>query len=224
MSIPSIIADWDKYIRDTPAAYAEIARSTTERSNAVPVTKPDDIQVVGRLWNVAKAEFHKHGERVQDYWSTILDRLADATPDDENLTFNEGKKRDVGILEMEITYEKAMRLAMAHAAEKLLAAGKDAEHLAAAGHLIGDAAAIEPWEQMVRAGQAMKAPKNRKEVPLAVLETYADSARRYHQTRLETEARYTPINAPHVAMKVEGQMQAIMRELKVFWQWKAAHP
>ncbi len=223
MSIPSIVSGWERFISDVQSAYAEVARATTERSNATPVTKPDDIQVVGRLWNVAKAEFHKHRVRIEDRWSEVLDLLAAEAPG-EDVTFKEGLKRDRGILEMEIVCERATRLAMAHAAEKLLAAGNDAAHLAAAGHLIADAAALEPWEEMTRAAHAMKEPKNRKEVPLEVLEKYADASRRYHTLRLQTEARYVPINAPHVAMKVEGQMQAVMRELKMFWQWRAAHP
>lgn len=223
MSQATIVAGWEKFIRDTQAAFADVVKATEAKSRAVVVKTPDDIQVVGRLWNVAKHEQHKHREHIDERWNTVLDDLADLAPG-EDVTYKEGKKRDQGGLELEIACERGMRASMAHAAEQLLGTGHTPANLNAAAHLIADAAAFAHWESMTRASQAMNGYKNRKDVPLPILEQLADSAQRYHRLRLETEARYLPILAPHVEAKVAGQMESVMRQLKVYWQWKAAHP
>jgi hypothetical protein len=223
MSIPAIVADWERGIREVQAAFAEVLRSIDAKSRAAAVQTPEDIQVVSRLWQVAKAEQHKHRERIDARWGEVLDLLAEQAPGEE-VTQREGKKRDLGGLELEIACERASRTAMAHAGEKLLGAGQSPAHLQAVAHLIADAAAVAPWEEMTRANQAMSAERNRKDVPLAVLERFNDAARRYFQLRFDTEARYLPVLAPHVATKVDGQMETVTRQLKMFWQWRAAHP
>ncbi len=223
MSLTTIIADWERFIRDIQAAFAEVLRGIDAKSRAVAVRNPDDLQVVSRLWSVAKAEQHRHRERIDNRWNEVVDLLADQAPGEE-VTYREGKKRDLGGLELEIACERSTRAAMAHAAETLLGVSQDPANAAAAAHLIADAASFAPWEEMTRAAQAMNGYKNRKDVPLTTLEQFVDAGRRYHTLRFSTEARYQPLLAPHVDAKIAGQMESVMRQVKMYWQWRAAHP
>ena len=85
---------------------------------------------------------------------------------------------------------------------------------------VGQSRAQDDWETMTRAENEINSFRDRKDVPMPLLERYHDAAQRYWTVVLETEAELVPVNKPHVAAKIERYMKDVQKLLRQHWQWR----
>lgn len=99
--------------------------------------------------------------------------------------------------------------------------GPRLRNFAATGaHLLAEAAALESWEAMKRAESEIDGYRDRKDVPLTLLETFESSSRQYYTTRFKTEAHYVPEETQYVEKRLESSMKHIEKKLRQHWQWR----
>lgn len=221
----AIVRSWDATIASLLRQSDELLGRASAEHDAALASLGSDLQVFSRIWSRTEAQHRAFGEQLQEVWSTICDDLATLAPPEE-LMNREGAKRDLSSNELELRYTRAYRFAMARVADELkqrAEAGDEASRAALVGsyaRYLGERAAHQDWETMQRAQAHMNAHRDRKDVPLALLEELSSSARRYFTTVLEVEASHAPLQQPYVAAKVERYMKDIEKTLRQYWQWR----
>jgi hypothetical protein len=92
---------------------------------------------------------------------------------------------------------------------------------AAGGALaLAEHAALAHWEAMKRAEVRIDQYRDKKAVPMELLQSFEASSRAYHHTRLEVEAQHVPEQRAYVPAKLERYMKDAERKLRQFWQWR----
>lgn len=86
--------------------------------------------------------------------------------------------------------------------------------------LLADELALPHYEAMLRAELAIRQYRDRKQVPLELLASYEQAARRHWTTVFEAEASYVPELRAHVPAKIAMHMKAANRLLADYWQWR----
>lgn len=117
---------------------------------------------------------------------------------------------------------QALDVACAHCrAVNTIEPGASLRMFAASGALaLAEHAALPHWERMKRAEIRIDQYRDKKAVPLELLEGYEASSRAYHGTRLDVEAQHVPEQRSYVAMKLERYMKDAEKKLRGFWQWR----
>jgi hypothetical protein len=87
---------------------------------------------------------------------------------------------------------------------------------------LGEREAFPAWEAMTRAETQMKQYRNRKDVPLELLQHYEAAARAYWTTRLTVETSFVPEQAPYLESKVQRYVGDVHKQLRGYWQWRQA--
>lgn len=224
----------EEIARRWDAAIAQLLRQGEERlaracaeSEAELAALGADFQGLSRLWSRTQAELRPLGEQLSNVWDTISDELALEAPP-EGVMRREGAKRDLARTELDIGYTRAFRAVMARAAQDLQKRAEQggdealrAVFVGAGAHHLGEHAGQQDWERMQRAQTRINGYRDRKDVPLSLLEELESSARRYYTTVLEVEARHAPLQRPYVTAKLERYMKDVERTLRQHWQWRA---
>ena len=222
--IEGIVRRWDAAISEVLGrAEAVLARASVESD---PLVLAADLPALGRLWTRTDAELRPFHDELSNAWNAISDELSDATPP-EGLMHEEGAKRDLATCELTIRRNRAFRLVMASAANRLKALAEEQNDPAlraafegsGARHL-AERAAHEDWERMTRAQTRINGYRDRKDVPITLLKELESSARRHFTTIFSVEAEHLPLQKPHVAAKIERHMKDIERTLRQHWQWR----
>jgi hypothetical protein len=80
--------------------------------------------------------------------------------------------------------------------------------------------ALDLWEAMTRALTQINAYRERKDVPLELLQEYDRAGRGYWTKRLTAEADYAPEQRQFVAQKIDSYMKSVNKTLRQHWQWR----
>ncbi len=223
--IDAIARSWDATIAQLLRQSDELVTRASAENDAALATLGSDLQVLSRLWSRTEAQHRTFGEQLSEIWNAVCDDLATLAPPEEVMN-REGAKRDLANTELQLQYTRAYRFGMARAADELKSRaerGDEASRSALVGsyaRYLGERAAHPDWEKMQRAQARMNVYRDRKEVPLALLEELSNSSRRYFTTVLEVEASHAPLQQPYVAAKVERYMKDTERTLRQYWQWR----
>ena len=73
---------------------------------------------------------------------------------------------------------------------------------------------------MMRAQTAINGYRDRKDVPLALLEELEATSRSYWTTVLMVEAEHVPELTQYVDAKIDRYMKDVTRTLQQYWQWR----
>lgn len=223
--IDAIARSWDDTIASLLRQSDELLKKASAESDSALASVGSDLQALSRIWSRTEAQHRTFGEQLQEVWNAICDDLAGIAPPEEIMN-REGAKRDLYNTELQIQYTRTYRFAMARAAEVLKQRADAGDETARASFVgsyaryLGERAAQADWEQMQRAQTRINVPRDRKDVPLALLEELESSARRYFTTVLEVEAAHAPLQQPYVAAKLERYMKDIEKTLRQDWQWR----
>lgn len=223
--IDAIARSWDATIASLSRQSDELLARASAENDAALASLGSDVQVLSHIWSRTEAQHRTFGEQLQTVWDAICDDLAQLAPPEEVMS-REGAKRDLANTELQIRYTRAYRFGMARAADELerrADGGDEGARAALVGSFaryLGERAAHADWEAMQRAQAQMNVHRDRKEVPLALLEEFWSSSRRYFTTVLEVEASHAPLQQPYVAAKVERYMKDTEKTLRQYWQWR----
>ncbi len=80
--------------------------------------------------------------------------------------------------------------------------------------------ALDLWEAMTRTLNHINSYRERKDVPLELLQEYERAGRGYWTTRVTAEADYAPEQRPFVTQKVDSYMKSVNKTLRQHWQWR----
>jgi phage FluMu protein Com len=80
--------------------------------------------------------------------------------------------------------------------------------------------ALPLWEAMTRALTQINQYRERKDVPLGLLQDYERYARGYWTTRIGMEADFVPEQRQFVEQKIDSYMKGVAKTLKQHWQWR----
>jgi hypothetical protein len=228
-AVEEIARRWD-------AAIAQLLQQGDELlSRASQESEPElaaivDFQTLTQLWARTDAQLRPIADQLSNVWDSISDELSAEAPP-EGVMDREGAKRELALTELRIRHMRALRFVMARAAGALKKradeSGDEAQRaifVGSGGRHLGEWAAHADWVAVQRAQTQLDGYRDRKQVPLALLEELDASARRYIRTTLEVEASHAPLQAPYVAMKVERHMKEVARTLSQYWQWRGRRP
>jgi hypothetical protein len=117
---------------------------------------------------------------------------------------------------------QALDVSCAHCrAVNTIEPGASLRMFAAGGALaLAEHAALSHWEAMKRAEIRIDQYRDKKAVPMELLESFASSSRAYHATRLEVEAQHVPEQRSYVPSKLERHVKDAEKKLRQFWQWR----
>ena len=80
--------------------------------------------------------------------------------------------------------------------------------------------ALDLWEAMTRRLAQINDYRERKDVPLELLQEYERVGRGYWTTRITAEANLVPEQRQFVAQKIESYMKSVNKTLRQHWQWR----
>lgn len=226
----AVVARWDKAIAKIQARFDEVLQQALTESEPLIAATQTDLGPVTRVWNGVEAKKHKHCDKISDRWDRICDDLAELDELPDELIDREGDKRDRANCEIDVRYHRAYRDVMARAAEQMqqwAATSGDANAqaiFAGSGALcLAQRAAFDSWATMKRAETEMNSYRNKRDVPMTLLEEFSDAARAYWETLLTVEADQVPEIRQHVPMKLAGYTKTIEKTLRQYWQWRERH-
>jgi hypothetical protein len=99
--------------------------------------------------------------------------------------------------------------------------GRALRAFAAAGAMaLAERQALDLWETMTRALTQINNYRERKDVPLELLQEYERAGRGYWTKRLTAEADYAPEQRPFVTQKIDSYMKSVNKTLRQHWQWR----
>jgi hypothetical protein len=99
--------------------------------------------------------------------------------------------------------------------------GRELRMFAAVGAMaLAERQALDLWETMTRTLNQINSYRDRKDVPLELLQQYERAGRGYWTTRVTAEADYAPEQRPFVAQKIESYMKSVNKTLRQHWQWR----
>lgn len=103
--------------------------------------------------------------------------------------------------------------------------GQALRAFAASGAMaLAERQALPAWEAMTRRLRQINQYRDRKDVPLELLQEYERAARGYWTERLTTEADFVPEQRPFVTQKVDSYMKSVNKTLRQHWQWRGRQP
>ena len=91
---------------------------------------------------------------------------------------------------------------------------------AAGASALAERQALDLWEAMTRTLTQINHYRERKDVPLGLLQEYERAGRGYWTTRLTAEADYAPEQRPFVAQRIDSSMKSVNKTLRQHWQWR----
>jgi hypothetical protein len=203
-----LVARWD-------GALAEIAQrfdAVLADASAACESQIGDIAALGRIWSAVEHSMHQHTGEVSDRWDEISDEMSELDDFPEDLLDSEGDKRDLATCELEIQFYRVQRAVMARAAV--------GQPPAVGALLLAQQAAQEHWEAMKRAETRIQSYRERRDVPMPLLEQYDAASRQYWTTLVQVEAEHDPAQQPHVARKLEARLKDANKLLMQHWQWR----
>jgi len=228
-SLAPIVARWDAAIADIERRWDATLEQAVAASDRMLASGQGDMEPLTRSWGPVEHQMHQLTDEVSERWDQISDLLSEECAGEEVMQ-REGGKLDLASCELEIRYQRAFRATMARAAElmreRALASADPASAMrvfAASGALfIGQRAAQASWEAMRRAETRINNYRDKRAVPLALLEELESTARGHWTTLFTTEAELVPELQRYVAAKIESSMKSVEKTLRQFWQWREA--
>jgi hypothetical protein len=99
--------------------------------------------------------------------------------------------------------------------------GRELRMFAAVGAMaLAERQALDLWEAMTRTLNQINSYRDRKDVPLELLQQYERAGRGYWTERLTAEADFAPEQRPFVTEKIESYMKSVHKPLRQHWQWR----
>ena len=233
--VQALVNRWDTFIAEVTASFDAVLQQALAQAEPIIAAVEVDLSTLTMPWTATKHQQHQHTERISDQWDEISDEFSEVLGDydDEHeaaadaIMDRQGNKRDEANTELEIKYETAFRNVMARAAEVMKGRADSDDNIrrafAASGAMyLGERAALPAWQTMTRAQTRINNYRNRKDVPLALLQEYEHAAREYWTTRLNVEAEHVPEQQKYVAGKLEAYLKDAFKILRQHRQWKNA--
>lgn len=204
--VTALVARWDAAIAEIAQRFDAVLAEATNASGGQP------LDATGRIWTAVEHKMHQHTEEVSDGWDEISDEMSDVDDFGEELLDAQGDKRDLANCELEISFNRAQHAAMARAAEQ--------QPGATGAILIAKHAAQQHWEQMYRAQTRINNYRNKRDIPMPLLEQYDTASRQYYTTLLQVEAQHDPSQQQYVQSKLEARLEDANKLLMQHWQWR----
>ncbi len=222
------VARWDAAINQALTDFDVVIANAVAASEPVLAGTTTDSSPLNRIWQPVEAAMHRATDAVSDAWDDISDDMSELDDVPEVGIDREGHKRDVATTEIEVrhgraratTYARAAVMMQRHAATNPDQATAQRMFGATGAPLLAEHAAIENWAAMMHAQTQINGYREKKDVPMPLLEHYAEASATYWRIRHSVEAEHNPAQQAHLATKIERFVGEAHKLLRQHPQWR----
>ena len=224
-----LVTRWDATREAIVGRFDGVLQEATAVSEPLLATVTTDTGPLQRMWQPVEAKMHKMTDEVSDAWDDISDEMSEVEGAPEGGMWIEGHKRDATTTDIEIRHGRARAAIFARAAvmqQRHAQASGDPGAMTMFAHggavALAEQAAIENWAGMKVAETRIRGFRNKRAVPMTLLDYYAKVSANYWRVRHSTEAQYNPSQQSSLETKIANFTRESHRLLREHPQWRAA--
>ncbi len=225
----ALVARWDGSREAILSRFDGVLSEATAVSEPLIASMTNDSSALQRMWQPVEAKMHAMTGEVSDAWEAVCDETSNIDGIPEGGLWVEGLKRDATTTEIEVRHGRARAATFARAAVMMQ------RHAQASGDpaamqmfvyggavFLAEQAAIENWAAMKTSQTRIRAYRNKKSVPMQLLQYYADVSANYWRVRYSTEAKYNTTQQASLEQKIANFTKESHKLLREHPQWRAA--
>ncbi len=225
----ALVARWDATRESILGRFDGVLSQATAVSEPLIASMTSDSSALQRMWQPVEAKMHAMTEEVSNAWDEISDEMSEVEGIPETGMWIEGLKRDATNTEIEVRHGRARAATFARAAVMMhrhAQASGDPGAMQMFVHggavFLAEQAAIENWAAMKTAETRIQGYRNKKAVPMQLLQYYAEVSANYWRVRYTTEAKYNTTQQASLEQKIANFTKESHKLLRQHPQWRSA--
>ena len=226
----ALVARWDAARESILRRVDGVLSEATAVSTPIVGGLTSDATALQRLWQPVEAKMHAMVGEVSDTWDSISDAMSEVDGIPDGGMWLEGFKRDATNTEIHVRHGRARAAVFAQAALMMKAhaersgdPGAMQMFMHGGAHFLAEQKAIENWAAMKTSETRIRGYRNKKAVPMPLLDYYAKASANYWRVRYTVEAQLNPALQGGLHQKIENFTRESQKLLLEHPQWRAAH-